>query len=249
MRQPSAILPPLVTTCSTAVLLQGWPQSPQLPFPDVEWEEATNTIVITATADWLPAGVSAPGPKQVHLMLFGFTNPDRPGRYKVDLEIQPDPASDEVLTDTGRARISNRVRPAVSSISLANGGPPPPFPNTLFQTVKAGDPSLTLLLYLWGKDAEPLVGADFEAGSDRIRPLRDVDGRRAGWIRVRPPRGARNWSLSSGGPAEPAAAFITGIDTAALTAVLHTDPDVQGDYKIRFQLRGGNSVVHTITAE
>ena len=209
MRQPSAILPPLVTTCSTAVLLQGWPQSPQLPFPDVEWEEATNTIVITATADWLPAGVSAPGPKQVHLMLFGFTNPDRPGRYKVDLEIQPDPASDEVLTDTGRARISNRVRPAVSSISLANGGPPPPFPNTLFQTVEAGDPSLTLLLYLWGKEAEPLIGADFEAGSDRIRPLRDVDGRRAGWIRVRPPRGARNWSLSSGGPAVPTAAFMS----------------------------------------
>lgn len=241
--------PPLVTTCSTAVVLQGWPQSPQLPFPDVKWEEATNTIVVTANADWLPAGVAAPGPKQVHLMLFGFTNPDRPGSYKVELEIQPDPTSDEVLTDTGRARVSNRVRPAVSSISLANGAPPPPFPNTLYQTVEAGDPSLTLLLYLWGKDAEPLVGADFNAGSDRFRPLRDVDGKRIGWVLVRPPQGARNWSLSSGGPATPAAAFITGIDTAALTAVLETDPGVEGDYKVRFWLQGGNTVVHTITAD
>ena len=240
--------PPLVTTCSTAVLLQGWPQSPQLPFPDVAWEEETNTIVVTANADWQPAGVSAPGPKQVHLMLFGFTNPNRPGDYKIDVEIRPDPASDEILVDTGQARISNRVRPAVSSISLANGAPPPPFPNTLFQTVEAGDPSLTLLLYLWGMDAEPLVGADFDAGSQRVRPLHDIDGKRVGWVRVHPPQGARNWALSSGGPATPAPAFITGIDTATITAVLQTDPDVRGDYVVEFRLHRGNNVVHTITA-
>ena len=66
--------PPLVSSCSTAVILQGWPQSVQPPFPRVDWEEATNTVVVRTRADWFPAGSAAPGPKTVHLQLFGFTN-------------------------------------------------------------------------------------------------------------------------------------------------------------------------------
>ncbi len=239
--------PPLVSSCSTAVILQGWPQSVQPPFPDVHWEEATNTIVLTANADWFPAGSAAPGPKTVHLQLLGFTNPTRPGSYRIGVEIQPDPHDPHVLTGRGKARLTNRIKANVSSVSLANGSPPPPFPNTLYQDIEPGDPSLTMLLYLWGRDLDPLVGASFENGSRRHRVLVDADGHPIGRVTVRAPRRARNWSLDSLGPAEAASAFITGYDTAAMRAILQTDPAVSGTYKVTFRLFRGNSVTHRIT--
>lgn len=240
--------PPLVTACSTAIILQGWPQSPRLPFPSVSWEADSNTIVLTATADWTPEGQGAPGPKTVHLQLFGFTNPDRPGNYDIDVAIEPDPASDRVLTGRGTAHISRGVKANVTSLSLANGAPPPPFPNTLYQTVSAGDSSLTMMLYLWAADRRPLVGASFENGSAHVRLLTDGDGHPVGPVRVAAPSGADDWSLSSTGPAVGAAAFITGYDTATMRAVLDTDANSTGTYEVVFHLFGGNSVTHRITA-
>jgi len=131
--EPPNCAPPLVTGCSTAVILQGWPQSVVLPFPEVTWDATTNAVTITSINDWVPAGPQAPGPKTVHLQLFGFTNPQHPGVYDIGVSIQPDPTSGETLTGHGRVFISNRVAPNVSSVSLANGAPPPPFPNTLYQ--------------------------------------------------------------------------------------------------------------------
>lgn len=238
--------PPLVSSCSTAVILQGWPQSVQPPFPDVHWEEETNTIVLTANADWIPVDATAPGPKTVHLQLLGFTNPTRPGKYRIDVEIQPDPNQSRVLTGHGKARITNQVKANVSSVSLANGSPPPPFPNTLFQDIESGDPSLTMMLYLWGRDLEPLVGASFEDGSHRLRLIVDSDDKPIGLVRVRAPRRAQNWSLDSLGPAVAASAFITGYDTATARAVLQTDPAVAGTYTVTFHLFGGNSITHRI---
>lgn len=238
--------PPLVSSCSTAVILQGWPQSVQPPFPDVHWEEATNTIVLTANADWFPIDSAAPGPKTVHLQLLGFTNPTQPGRYRIGVEIQPDPNEPVVLSGDGNAHITNRIRANVSSVSLANGSPPPPFPNTLYQEVESGDPSLTMMLYLWGGDLEPLVGASFGSGSQRHRLIVDADGTPIGHVLVRAPRRARNWSLDSLGPAVAASAFITGYDTATMRAVLQTDPGVSGRYQVTFRLFGGNSVTHRI---
>ncbi len=239
--------PPLVSSCSTAVILQGWPQSVQPPFPDVHWEEATNTIVLTANADWFPVDSAAPGPKTVHLQLLGFTNPTRPGSYRIDVEIQPDPDHPEVLTGHGSARITNRIKANVSSVSLANGSPPPPFPNTLFQSIDAGDPSLTMMLYLWGRDLEPLVGASFDDGSRRVRLIIDDEGKPIGLVLVRTPPQARDWSLGSLGPAVAASAFITGYDTATMRAVLQTDPAVSGTYKVTFYLFGGNLATHRVT--
>ena len=240
--------PPLVSGCSTAVILQGWPQSPLPPVPDVTWEPDTNTIVVTAKADWLPAGTDWPGPKQVHLMLFGFDNPDRPGNYRIGVEIHPDPNTDEVLRGSGRIRISGRSRPSINPNSQANGGPTPPFPNSLFQTVPVGGDSLTLAFYLWDRDTNAYLGVDFAPGSHKIRAIRDAEGHRIGWVRVRAPKGARNWSLESGGPSTLDTAFVTGVDTGRLTSILRTDPDVEGEYRLTFRLQGGNSVEHTITA-
>lgn len=240
--------PPLVTTCSTAVITQGWPQSPVLPFPDVTWEAETNSIVLTATAPWKPAGVAAPGPKQVHLMLFGFVNPDRPGRYRFQVEIRPDPASDQVLRGSGRLEVTRRITPSINPNSQANGAPPPPFANTLFQEVAAGDPSLTMRFFLWDRDGSAHVGVDFPAGADRVRSILDGEGRRIGSVKVFAPPGATGWSLASGGPAVEGPAFITGIPTGILTAVLQTDPDHPGEYRLRFKLRNGNTLEHVIVA-
>lgn len=241
--------PPLVSSCSTAVILQGWPQSVQPPFPSVEWEAATNTIVVTANAHWFPIDATAPGPKTVHLQLLGFTNPTRPGSYGVEVEIQPDPDEPAVLSGHGAAHITNQVRPNVSSVSLANGSPPPPFPNTLYQDVEPGDPSLTMMLYLWDRDLAPLVGASFDSGSRRNRLIVDAEGTPIGQVAVRAPHRARDWSLDSLGPATAASAFITGYDTATMRTVLHTDPAVFGSYEVTFRLFGGNAITHRINTE
>lgn len=71
--------PPLVEGCNTALVLQGWPQSPKPPFPSVSWDPATSTITATMAADWLPDGPDAPGPKQLHLLLLGFRTRTGPG--------------------------------------------------------------------------------------------------------------------------------------------------------------------------
>jgi len=79
--------------------------------------------------------------------------------------------------------------------------------------------------------------------------LRDGSGRRIGSVRVKPPRGARNWSLESRGPSMVVDAFITGLPTGRLMANLKTDPDASGPYRLRFNLQGGNTIEHIITSE
>ncbi len=239
--------PPLVSGCSTAVFLQGWPQSAVLPFPDVTWDAATNTVTMTAMADWIATGVTQPGPKQIHLQLFGFDNPLRPGNYPIGLEIRPDPATNERLSGVGMAHITNTTRPNINPNSQGQGAPPPPFANTLFQSISAGDDSLIMVFYVWDRKTDAYVGVDFPSGADRNRPIFDAGGRRIGTVLMRPPNGATDWTLQSGGPAVLANAFITGIPTGRLAAVLATDPDVTGTYEVEFRLNGGNRVLHTIT--
>lgn len=239
--------PPLITTCNTAVIVQGWPQSPVLPFPAVEWDESTNTVTLTSLFDW-PVGLNGPGPKAVHLALFGFDNPSA-GAYQVGLEIQPDPASDHTLTGEGRAIITRGARPRLNPISLAAGSPPPPFPNPLFQHLPVGGESLPLLLYISDGEAEAEVGATFVDGPARVRPIRNAEGRRVGLIRVTPPSGARNWSLVSGGPSVEGTAFLTGAPVGVMTSVLQTDPEVDGRYRIFYRMYGGNSFAQVIDTE
>lgn len=241
--------PPVVSACSTAVLTQGWPQSPVLPFPSVEWEADTNTIVLTANADWPSTGIEQPGPKAVHLLLLGFSNPDQAGMYRLAVEIKPDPNSDRVLRGATRTRIKRSIQPAISPNSQANGAPPPPFPNTLFQSVRPGEPSNTMTFYMWDGAGEALVGADFAPGAARMRPITDTSGQRVGSVRVRVPRGAKNWSLDSGGPSALGTAFLTGIPVGRMTAVFTTDPDVFGAYTLEFKLANGNTLEHVIRSE
>lgn len=235
---------PKVVDCSTAVLVQGWPQSPVPPFPDVNWEADTNTFVLTATADWRADPPAAPGPKTLHLTALGFRNPDRAGQYPVELEIQPDPNVPTTRKGRTTVRITRRVPANVSVVSTVNGAPPPPFPNSIYQTVaRDGGAPIDLLtygLYLWGRDAVPLVGAEVRMRTRRSGLLVDRDRTPVGVVRIRAPRSARDYTLTSD-VAVPTAAAITGVPTALLRADLSPDPDVAGDYVISVTLFGGNT--------
>ncbi|HEX6335960.1 MAG TPA: hypothetical protein VFZ85_03335 [Jiangellaceae bacterium] len=232
--------PPLVQACNTALLLQGWPQSPVPPFPTVAWEPASRALTVTATADWFPAGPGAPGPKQLHLLLLGFRNPDRPGHYPIRLEIRPDPSADSTLVGTGSVRIQPRPSPSIEVTSVVNGAPPPPFPNTVYQTVKQGDPLLRYGFYLWGREGEPYGQVQLRMATRRFGAFTDADGRLVGLVWVRAPRGARAFELVADGPAVTRPAFITGIPTAQLTAAFVPDPDITGSYTLTLSLFGGN---------
>lgn len=235
--------PPTVEGCSTAVVLQGWPQSALIPA--VSYEDATKTFVLTAPADWMPNGIAAPGPKQVHLIAFGFTNPERPGNHRIDVTIQPDPADPATMTGTGIVRILKNHQATIMPNSQANI--PPPFPNTLYQQVAAGDESLTMRFFMWDRDGNPIEGADIVMNG-RIGDIVAADGRRIGQVRVSPPPGAADYSIVTDGPSTVAPAFVSGLLTGVLDVRLHTDPDASGQYEVTFRLLNGNSRTHWIAA-
>ena len=232
--------PPLVTGCNSALLLQGWPQSPQPPFPDVGWDPVRHTIVLTAKAAWQPAGPSTPGPKQVHLLLLGFRNPDLPGRYPMRVEITPDPTTGQKLVAQGSVRITPRAKPSIEVTSLVNGTPPPPFPNSIYQTVEPGDELLNYGFYLWGRNGVPLEGAELHMTTTTHGVVVDSDGRRVGNVWIKAPRNAGHYSLEQSGPAVATTAFLTGAPTALLTVRFVPNPAVTGHYAVTISLRGGN---------
>lgn len=233
--------PPVVSGCSTAVILQGWPQSPVVPFPDVSWEAATNTFVVTSNVD--TATLPTPGPKQVHLIALGFTNPTRPGTYRIGVTIEPGDGS--ILSGVGHVRIQTRTTASINPNSQANPGPP--FPNTLFQQLSPGDTSLNLAFYLWDDDAVPLVGADVDMNSPRSGRIRDGSGKVIGTVRIDAPRDAAQFELVSAGPSTLANAFVTGVPVGRWTAALVTDPQAVGTYHVTARLHGGSEVRHVIT--
>jgi hypothetical protein len=220
--------------CSTSVLLQGWPQSLEVPFPGVAWDEATNTITLTSTVDW--GAVDGPGVKQVHLLLFGFQNP-RPGDYDIEVTIQPNPDSGETLSGTATVHILDSVQPAIGPISVINPGPPPPFPNSRYQTVALGETPLRWGFYLWDKDGNGIVGADIVRTSNTHYRLVDAAGGTIGEVRISTPDGAGSLSLESVEPAVAANAFASRIPTALLTLQFTPDPGVAGEYVATVQLR------------
>lgn len=243
--------PPLVVDCSTAVLVQGWPQSPVLPFPDVEWEESSGSFVLTLLADAAPAPPQLPGAKTLHVQAFGFRNPDRPGTYVAQLEIRPDPATDEVLVADAPLRIRPRTSPHIGVLSTVNGAPPPPFPNSVFQTASLEDGPPELLvwgLYLWGVDAEPLVGARVRMHRRDVGLVLDGDGRPVGHVRVRAPAGAVDHSLETQ-PSVARRALLSGQPTALMLAHLRPDPGATGAYEVTFSLHGGTTQTLVVTVE
>lgn len=249
---PDAFVNTMAGDINTAILLQGWPQSPPFPFPWIT-EVSGNAVTATLTSDYL-VGDFGPGVKQVHLFLGDFRNPG-PGVYQVDLVIKPDPASSATFTGTGTVRILPKSRPSVNAVSVfSGGGPPPPFNNAIYQTVAAGDDAADVGLYLWDKGSSVADGiinpfVDVAIVMSNLSRGRLVQGNKTvGHVWIDAPAGAAVYGIT-GGPSFLGIAAVSEIDVGILVTTFSTDPNATGVYTIGFQLNNGNTQQLFVTAE
>lgn len=225
---------------NSVIILQGWPQSP--PTPPFPWTTTVvnNTITATLTSNYLP-GMFGPGPKQAHLLLRGFQNP-KPGKYRIPLSIQPDPSSMETLSGLGEIIIMPKSRPSIHAVSVFSGppGPPPPFFNPLYQTVAQGDPARQVGMYVWDKNNEPFLGVDIEF--ENVKHGRMIqNGATVGHVWIDAPAGANDYTLATTGPSDLVNTAVTVLPAGRLLVKFTPDPNVTGDYVLRFQLNNGNT--------
>ena len=231
---------------NSATVLQGWQASPPVvsfPPPVFPWTTTVtgNSITVDMTHDILPIDSENPGPKQVHLLLNGFINPD-PGNYRIGLTITPDgTAPGDTVGGTGAITITPRARPSVNIVSVLSGNPPPPpFKNVQYQTIDQGSDPDTVGLYLWDTDAEPFVGVDIVmANRNHYRFVQDRTT--VGHIWIDAPRGAGGYTLTTpDGVSTLTLAFLTGLPTAQLITQFSPDPTTTGSYTLTFMMNHGN---------
>jgi hypothetical protein len=242
--------------CSTAVLLQGWPQHPIFPVfpppgPATTYSlslEGTHTLVFTALVD-IPApntlGLPGPGIKQLHLIFVGYQNPRRPGFYRIGVEVESGPNCETVETGTGRVHILPRIRPSINFTSVFNG---PGNPNAIYQQTSPG--ALTDLPYnllLWNRRGRPLNGVTVQMVDPSLALLRR--GRRTvGHVRIDAPPGAEGHEVFSEDPSFEIPAPISSVPTSRLTVSFRAGSE-PGDYVLTFKLAGGNSVQAFVRVE
>ncbi len=255
----TATLPPAFVNTevgtNTAILLQGWPQSPPAPPPAFPWVTTTgaNTVTATLTSDFL-VGDSGPGFKQVHLLLNSFRNPG-PGMYDVDLVIQPDPTSTVTYSGIGTVHILPKARPSVNAVSVFSGGAPPPFNNAIYQSVLAGDAANPVGLYLWDGGSSVLDGVfapflDVDIAMTSLTHGRLVQGKKTvGQVWIDAPAGADDYGIATGGPSSPGITAISGFPVGVLLTTFTTDADVTGPYTITYRLNNGNTQRLFVTAQ
>ncbi len=241
--------PPVLGKCSSGGFLHGWPQSPLLPLPNVEYDEAEHALTLTATADAPEYDIDNPGAKLIHLFTFGFQNPQEPGDYPIRLELQPDP--DKPVTQTGSALLKVSARReamlAVDSTQAPNIKGPK-FKNTMYQAVKAGDTSYPMSVNMWDADHQPIVGARIEMLSETTGNLIGADGSSLGSVLVDVPDGAKGFLLMSASSFA-AKTGLAGYPTGRLVMTLKTARGAPGDYQVTLALNNGDPLVHRITAE
>lgn len=169
--------------CTTAVWLQGFPQSPVLP--DVELHG--RTMILTARGD-TPEVV-----KQAHIIGKGLQNPHA-GVFWVRVKHVRD---DEVLArGVGRVRIRPRVAPSLNVVSvfasLVGGGPP--FANIVLQSAESGPVKWPWGFLAWDRFEQPFMNLNLR----RIfRPLYLIrqEHRIKGIVWIHAPRRARGYSM------------------------------------------------------
>lgn len=221
-----------------AIILQGWPQSPIVPFP-YTLTIVGNDITLTLTSEFMRGsdGEGGPGPKQVHLLLNGFRNPN-PGRYEIPLEIDTGSA---MHSGVGTVLIIPKARPSVNVVNfISGGGPPPPFNNSVYQDLVLGESALVSRLFVWDKRSEPFVGIDLQPTASASH-YRFVQGNKTvghAWIDA--PAGAA-YGLTTTGPSALVPNPVTSVPTGGLDTRFVPDPGVAGDYEITYRLNNGNT--------
>lgn len=229
--------------CSTGVLLQGWPQHPIAP-PNYSISlAASNTIMFAMNSDVPANPPSAPGLKQIHLLLFGFINP-HPGHYNVDV-IMEDVVGNIIHEGQGKVHIIPKKRPSINITSVFNDGTP----NTIYQqTTILTETPLPFDFLLWDREGNPFLDVDIEpVGSGENSFLLMRDNRMVGTVLIDAPQGASGYDLRST-PSTEIVAPVTGIPTGHYQVIFKSG-NASGVYTITFSLNGGNTLqmfVHVI---
>lgn len=166
---------PNILGCSTAVILQGRPQSPASPFPSID--VTGDVLTVTANGDYGPVA------KNIHFIGKGYKNPG-PGSYKVTVaHIR----GGEVLAKgSARLRILRNIRPSINLFT--------PGQNQLLQGLDAG-PILPWTFLVWDGEGQPFMNIMLQQQNLRHYQLRQ-DGRTVGHVRIDAPDDASGYSVS-----------------------------------------------------
>jgi len=171
------------------------------------------------------------------------------GDYPVKLEIQPDPAQEEVLSGTTMLKISDTMQPSIAIDSTqAPHVKGPMFRNTMYQKMKPGDTSYSMSANLWDENHQPIVGATVSMIDANKGTLLAADGTEIGNVSIDSPKDAKGFVLMSA-PSFAAKTGLAGMPTGRMVMVLRTARHAQGTYKVELALNGGNSIEHQITVE
>ena len=226
--------------CTTAVLLQGWPQNPVGP-PNYALSIDGNAFVFTAVNDIVPNPPTAPGIKQMHLILHGVENPGA-GQYQIKVEAETGPAG-AVEKGTGLLTVVAKTRSSVNLTSVFTGESPNP--NTIFQeTTVNGLAPYEWSFLLWGKDGVVLDDVSLLWLSNEHVSLRQ-DGERVGQIFIETPMGATGHDIilvdSTSLPAAPTIGGTPGIgpQPVGLLQLQFLTGSEPGDYVITILTTGG----------
>ena len=228
--------------CSTAVLIQGWPQNPVRPPVkkyDLAYDADTHTMIFTALQDLLPAPPREPGIKQIHLILNGFTNPAEAGAYPVEVvaEVGLDGTSQQ---GTGILQVLPEPRPSLNVTSVFNGEPPYR-PNTFYQLANPGQFSLYPYDFLlWDAEGAAWEGVTIETVDSRHSLIVRGDAV-IGHVYIDAPALAEGQQVSTPAPSTIIKTPVTGFETGRLTVCFRAG-SVPGDYVATFKLNGGNTV-------
>ena len=238
--------PPAAGTCGTGVLLQGWPQNPIPPSPAnyTLSLEGTQTIVYTATRDLVPgdATLNGPGIKQMHLILTNFVNPN-PGRYEFVVEAETG-VGGALETGVGVVHVLQKPRASINVTSVEN--PPPPFPNTIYQTTTVGsDAPLDWSFLVWDRHGDPAIGVEVNQLNSHSAQLTQ-GGKVVGHVSIQAPMGATGHEIT-GGPSVAFVAPVKGEDTGLLTVEFKAG-DTAGLYTATLRMNNGTSVTMHVTA-
>lgn len=259
------------------VLTKGWPQR------DVHlegqyrvgYDDATHSMVVTATRDVAPDGANAPGIKVIHLRARTFINPSA-GRYPVTLTHAA--ADGRVLAVwRGQVEVLDHAPPA--RLAPSNFQLAPPL-NSTYQQVSPGQVApYALGLLLWGPNGVPMSGVGI-APRDLVHYPRytggllvqDTNGdhrldaatdKVVGGIVGAAPQGATGQAATSPlrpdgtpilsgevmrSPAYPAAMGGGKLDPGLLTIQFKAG-DKPGLYRPTVELIGGNAYQFTIDAQ